>query len=78
METVVIELDNTWYMVSKSDLNGAQELPNLMRAEMAKRLHVPFEEVKCSRTDDPVDPMINHMITPHSVWLVTFQAYDWT
>jgi hypothetical protein len=65
-------------MVPKSDLNGAHELPNLMRAEMAKRLHVPFEEVKCARTDDPVDPMSNHMIVPHSVWLITFEAYDWT
>jgi hypothetical protein len=77
-ETVVVELDNTWYMVPKSDLDGAQKLPNLMRSEMAKRLHVPLEELKCVRTDDPVDPMINHMITLHSVWLVTFEAFDWT
>jgi hypothetical protein len=74
----VIDLDGTWYMISIDDLHGNQDLPNLMRSEMAERLHVPLEELPCIRTDDPVDQMIKHMITPHSVWLIKFEAYDWT
>jgi hypothetical protein len=56
-KTVAIELDGTWYMIDKSDLQGAQKFPNLMRNEMAKRLYVPVEELSCVKIDGPVDPM---------------------
>jgi hypothetical protein len=78
-KTVVIELDGTWYMIPESELQDAHELPNLVRAEMAKRLHVPFAELKCVRIDEPVvDPMADKEIIPHSVWQITFEAPDWT
>jgi hypothetical protein len=77
-KTVVIEMDDTWYMISKSDLQGAHKFPNLMRSEMAKRLRVPLGELKCVRIENPVDPMIDKGIIPHSVWHVTFEASDWT
>jgi hypothetical protein len=65
-------------MIPKADLKDAQKLPNLMRSEMARRLHTPLEELRCVRTDEPVDPMITYGIIPHSVWKITFEAYDWT
>jgi hypothetical protein len=77
--TIVFELDDTWYMMPIKVLKeDVLECPNLMRSEMARRLRVPLEELRCVRTDDPVDPMINHMVVPHSVWRITFEAYDWT
>jgi hypothetical protein len=45
-QTVVIDMDDTWYMISKTDLKDAPEFPNLMHSEMAKRLHVPLEELR--------------------------------
>jgi hypothetical protein len=77
-QTIVFDLDDTWYMIPVAELKDVHEFPNLMRSEMAKRLHVPLEELRCVRTDEPVDPMIIRSIIPHSVWRITFEAFDWT
>jgi hypothetical protein len=74
---VAIELNDTWFMIPKSDLQGAQKFPNPMRAETPERLHVPIDELRCRKVDVPVDPMIRKGVLPSSVWLVEFEPLDW-
>jgi hypothetical protein len=53
------------------------KLPNTMGAELAKRFRVPLDEIRCMKTDAPVDPMIRRGVIPSSVWHVEFEAPDW-
>jgi hypothetical protein len=76
-KTAVIIIENEWYMIPKADLKMALKHASTMRAEIAARLHVPIDEMRCVSVDEPVDPMENIQMIPHSVWRVTFEAPDW-
>jgi hypothetical protein len=76
-KTVAILIDDNWFMIPKKNLNGAQKYPNTMRAQMAKGLHVPLEELRCVKIDDSVDPMIRRGVLPSSTWQVTLSSTDW-
>jgi hypothetical protein len=77
-KTVVIMIEDDWYMVPKANLKSVLKHASMMRAEIAARLHVPVDEMRCVKVDDTVDPMEAIQMIPHSVWRVTFEAPDWS
>jgi hypothetical protein len=76
-KTVVIIIEDEWYMVPKADLKPVLKHASALRNEIAARLHVAVDEIRCVKTDESVDPMEAIQMTPHSVWSVTFEAPDW-
>jgi hypothetical protein len=75
-KTVVIIIENEWCMVPKAELKMVLRHASAMRGEIAARLHVPIDEMRCVRVDEPVDPMEAIQMIPHSVWRVTLEAPD--
>jgi hypothetical protein len=56
-KTVVIMIEDEWYMVPKADLKPVLKHASAMRAEIAARLHVPVDEMRCVKEGSQVDPI---------------------
>jgi hypothetical protein len=71
-------IEYEWYIVPKADLKMVLKHASAMRGEIAARLHIPVDEMRCVKVEEPVEPMEAIQMIPHSVWRVSFEAPDWS